>query len=105
MKGYLGEEPLPSYEGTPYEGYTAVDWALEFIGTYGQIDGSHHKQWALDQAARVLLGTPVQLNLAKWENGHEAYRFVTGKPSQAYLDWVEKMKDGDTYDYNEGIAT
>jgi hypothetical protein len=30
--------------------------ALEVIERFGGIDGSHHKQWVIDQIARALLG-------------------------------------------------
>jgi hypothetical protein len=60
--------------------------ALLIIEKYGQIDGSHHKQWCLDQVARCLLR-------------HFGVR---------YEDWVINMKEGadgpDTYSYDEGIA-
>jgi hypothetical protein len=38
---------------TPQE---RIDVAMAYIGDYGYIDGAHHKQWVLDQVARVLLG-------------------------------------------------
>lgn len=52
-------------------------------------------------------GTPIIIKIAKWDNGLEEYRINTGEPSQEYLDWVVEMcdgEDGNTYDYNEGIA-
>lgn len=106
MEGYLGETSLESLAGTPYEGFGAVEWALEYIGRYGQIDGAHHKQWVLDQVARILKGTPVAVVLARWENGHTEYRFDTGEPSESYLSWVREMKGKDEmeYCYDEGIA-
>ena len=30
--------------------------ALDLIGEYGQTDGAHHKQWVIDQVARILTG-------------------------------------------------
>ena len=62
---------------------TPVERALYVIGRFGGIDGGHHKQWVLDQAARLLLGAD-------------------------YPEWVAKQKDGvdgpNTYDWDEGIA-
>lgn len=111
MEGYLGETIVESLVGTPYEGYTPKDWALNYIGSYGQIDGAHHKLWVLDQIARILHGTPIILTLAKWNNGQQEYRYTTGKPSAEYLAWVEMMKgeydeeDEDyEYNYDEGCA-
>lgn len=110
MQGYLGETEIKSLVGTPYEGCGPTEWAMKFIEAYGQIDGSHHKQWVLDQVARILKGTPIDLVLAKWDNGQQEYRFSTGEPSQAYLDWVKEMlgevdEDGQSeYGYDEGCA-
>ena len=57
--------------------------ALELIGQYGGVDGSHHKDWVLDQVARILAG-------------------------EGYEDWIKVLRDGEdgpeTYGYNEGIA-
>jgi len=110
VEGYIGETVLESLDGTPYESFTPNDWAMVYIGRYGQIDGSHHKQWVLDQVARILHGTPIELRLARWENGYEEYRFNTLEPSQEYLDWVKEMR-GDydeeceeyEYSYDKGV--
>lgn len=106
-KKYLGKTPIKNLEGTPYEGNDKVDWALYWVGSYGQIDGEHHKLWVLDQVARILNGTKVNVFLAKWDNGFEEYRHSLGEPSQEYLDWVTWMRGddgdgGDEYSYNEG---
>lgn len=49
---YLGEKLVPG-EDSPFDGYSAQDWAMYFIEHYGQIDGDHHKQWVIDQVART----------------------------------------------------
>lgn len=53
-----------------------IDNAMEIIAMYGDIDGAHHKQWCLDQIARILLGKKydgwVEQRLAdecKWDVG------------------------------------
>ena len=110
MEGYLGETPVDVKTHPKFKNYTPADWAMYFIGRYGQIDGSHHKQWVLDQAARILKGTPVEVVLARWSNGLEEYRVWTAdEPSEEYKNWVEEMKgdivDGEyEYGYDEGIA-
>jgi hypothetical protein len=111
MEGYLGEKKLVSLFGTPFDSFTEADWAMEYIGRYGGIDGNHHKAWVLDQVARILKGSPIEVSLAKWSNGHEEYHFTTGKPSKEYKKWVKEMlgeKDKETgeyeYDYDEGVA-
>ncbi len=110
MHGYLGTFPVESLVGTPFEGFGPKEWAMEFIGRYGQTDGAHHKLWVLDQVSRILNGTPVKVVQARWENGTKEYRISTGEPSKAYLDWVEEMKGFNEktgeydYSYDEGIA-
>ena len=110
MQSYLGEFDV-KLEDTPYAKYKPKDWAMEFIERYSQIDGAHHKQWVLDQVARILKGTPVIVKLAKWRSGTEEYRIWLDEPSKTYLKWVQAMKgdwDEDEeafeYDYDEGIA-
>lgn len=56
--------------------------ALDLISRHGMTDGAHHKQWVLDQVARVLAGA-------------------------GYAGWVRAGNDGpdgpDTYEWDEGI--
>lgn len=33
-----------------------IQTAVYIIGTWGEVDGAHHKMWVLDQVLRVLLG-------------------------------------------------
>lgn len=113
VSNYLGEETLLSLQGTPFEHFTPTKWALYFIERYGQIDGGHHKQWVLDQVARILHGTPVIVKRASWDQGavrQIEYRVDTGEPSRAYNAWVVDMQ-GDIdengepeYGYDTGIA-
>lgn len=107
MNGYLGEFPVDVSKHPKYSKYTQIDWALLFIAKYGQIDGSHHKTWVLDQAVRILKGTPVEVVEARWDNGHCEYRFTVAEPpSEEYRKWVHMMTSGENegYDYDEGIA-
>ena len=46
-----------------------IEAAMEFISRYGYIDGGHHKQWVLDQVARVLLGDEYD----EWAEGEDGY--------------------------------
>ncbi|WP_312271579.1 hypothetical protein [Pseudomonas sp.] len=59
------------------------DEALDMARRFGQIPGSHHQAWVIDQMCRVLLG-------------------------DEYETWVADAKAGedgpDTYDWNTGIA-
>ena len=106
MEGYQGEFAVNILE-TPFADYKKEDWAMYYIGGYGQIDGAHHKQWVLDQVARILKGTKVIIKEARWDNGFKDYRTTLEDPSEEYKKWVEEMKRGeydDEYDYEEGVA-
>ena len=103
MENYLGEKIVEAKD-TPFAEYTCIDWAMYFIEHFGQFDGGHHKQWVLDQIARILKGTPVIISLASWGSGYNEYRCMTGDPSKEYLAWVEEMCDDNNYDYDEGSA-
>jgi len=108
---YLGETPIEISE-TEFKDFTPQDWALYYIQMYGGFDGAHHKDWVLDQVARILHGTPLTMVEAKWDDHEPELRFTTVEPpSQAYLDWVLAMKgeydeenDEYEYGYDEGIA-
>ena len=102
MEGYLGETDVSDqHEITPEQG------ALLFITMYGGIDGSHHKDWVLDQAVRILHGAPITVKEAKWDDGTTELRYTVGT-SEAYEQYVHnyQYEDGDelVYDYSTGIA-
>jgi hypothetical protein len=102
MEGYLGETLL-DIKDTKFKDYTRSDWAMYFLESYGLIDGSHHKNWVLDQMARAIKGVKPIIKLAKWSEGTEEYRISLGEPTKEYLDWVIEMKDGeDGAGYDEG---
>jgi hypothetical protein len=110
MNRYLGEE-IVDIKDTPFKDYNKLDWIMFFIEYYGQIDGAHHKQWVLDQIARIKHNTPIIIKLATWEYNHSEYRVSTGTPSDEYLKWVLDMRgwynaenEEYEYDYDEGIA-
>lgn len=89
MDNFLGETTIITSE-CEFKDYTQQDWALLWIQKYGSIEGSHHKDWVLDQVVQILNGTKVIITLAKWENGYEEYRFVLGEPTIEYFNWVKK---------------
>ena len=107
---YLGETPIDTTTHEEFKGRTPAGWALEFIEHYGQVDGEHHKQWVIDQVARILLGTPVDVRLARWSDGVQEYRYETGDPSAEYTAWREQQlgemypDGGREYRYYEGVA-
>ena len=103
MKGYLGETVVNDLSETPFKGFTQKEWAAYFLAEFGGFDGEHHKQWAIDQALRILKGTEVTVKLARWESGYSEYRVTTAEPSEQYQLWVKSQaKDGDEWD--AGIA-
>jgi hypothetical protein len=93
MKGYLGETVLDVSQ-TEYKDYTPQDWAMLWIEMYGGIDGAHHKDWLLDQVARILKGTKVIVELAKWGKGQQEHRFSLDDPTPEYHEWVKQMRAG-----------
>jgi hypothetical protein len=93
MDGYLGEFPV-KLKDTPFATFTGADWALYYIERYGGIDGDHHKQWLIDQIARILNGAPVHVVEARWSGGHTEYRVRVGT-SDKYTAWVTEMKAGE----------
>lgn len=107
---YLGSVPV-DVKDTDAKDYTPWDWARTFIESFGGIDGNHHKRWVLDQVCRIMHGTPVLIELHRWDDHPPEYRFSTGESSQAYLDWVNTQcgnYDPETeeyeYKYDAGIA-
>jgi hypothetical protein len=99
MEGYLGEQDTNIFGRR-----TQADWAIAWIEMYGGIDGGHHKQWAVDQVQRILLGTKVIVKVASWENGETEFRYNLDEPSQEYLQWVKDYEGDDEYEWDEGIA-
>ena len=62
-----------------------IEKALKLAWDYGQIDGSHHRLWVIDQMVRVLCGNEEEYK--KWVKKYE-----------------EPLEDGDYYSWDEGIA-
>lgn len=112
MFDYLGEHIVPNLMDTPYANFSKTDWAMKYIECYSSTDGEHHKQWVLDQVARILKGTKVIVSLAQWKDGTKEYRFNTSEnTSQEYKDWAKEMlgeynelDEEYEYSYDEGIA-
>ena len=62
--------------GTPDE---RIEEAIAAITQHGGVDGAHHKQWALDQALRALMG------------------------EERYRQWIADS-EAEGYEWEEGIA-
>ena len=89
MKKYLGETKV-KIDKTKYAKYSKKDWTMFWIEMYGGIDGAHHKDWLIDQIARILKGAKIEIKIAKWDNGHIEERFNVKYPPKEYWEWVAK---------------
>jgi len=54
--------------------------ALSFVAIFGDTDGDHHKQWALDQLVRILAGTEDNYN--EWVR-----LLMSGEDGPATFSW------------------
>lgn len=63
-----------------------IKTALDLAWQYGQIDGSHHRVWVIDQMVRTLCGNEKEYS--KWV---KAYEFPLSN-------------DEDYYEWDTGIA-
>ena len=83
-----------------------IDLALEYAVKYGGIDGSHHKDWVIDQMVRALTGCPMLEKQAKDYKGAE-YTYKTQGESEEYTTLVAKACDGvdgpNSYNWDVGI--
>lgn len=64
--------------------------AIDIAQRYGQIDGSHHKAWVIDQMVRTLLGD-------------EVYSLFVAKYQTPFLN--EETNEMDYYEWDVGIAS
>jgi hypothetical protein len=110
MAKYLGTKVV-DIKDTKFKYYKTNDWVLYFIEKYGQIDGSHHKQWVLDQIVRIIHGCKIEIKLASWDNDENEYRVNIISESKKYKNWVQDMlgkynedEQCFDYDYDKGIA-
>ncbi len=101
MQDYLGEENI-ELKDSKYKDYTPSDWAMMWIEEYGQIDGSHHKDWCLDQVQQILLGTEVIFKVASWKGGNQEERFSLAEPSEKYLRFVKDYENDGEYTWENG---
>jgi hypothetical protein len=80
--------------------------ALEYVDS-GQVDGEHHKAWAIDQIVRALTGCPIVTRTAVDTHG-ERYEYPSQGESEEYRRFLAAYRAGedgpDTYHWEEGIA-
>lgn len=112
MEGYLGEVIIDKATHPEFKNVSQTDFALMYITMYGGIDGSHHKDWVLDQVARILSGVEVIVKQASWSNGQTEFRYITSEVlTPEYEEFVANCRgewDEDNeeweYSYEVGIA-
>ncbi len=80
--------------------------ALEVAFSYSQIDGAHHKDWAIDQMVRALTGAEIETVKV---DGPHSYSYEQQGESQEYADFLvtyrgEYDEEWGCYEYswNEG---
>lgn len=82
-----------------------IKQALEQIADFGDTDGGHHKQWALDQVVRILTGCPVKQKTVTHPDGTEYSYAVLGE-SEEYHKWLREFAAGEdgphTYQWDIG---
>lgn len=81
--------------------------ALEIACNISQVDGAHHKAYAIDQMVRALTGCPVLTKTGTDSRGN-SYTYEDLGESEEYVQFVKDAKDGDdgpeSYDWEQGIA-
>lgn len=60
--------------------------ALEIGFTYSQVDGAHHKDWAIDQMVRALCGAEIER--VDVEKANSSYSYEQQGESQEYNDFI-----------------
>jgi hypothetical protein len=80
--------------------------ALDFALRYGGIDGSHHKDWVIDQMVRALTECPNVISFGVDSRGQQ-YEYTVQGASPEYLKWVREARSGEdgpaTYDWSIGV--
>lgn len=102
MDGYLGEFDV-DINDTPYKDYDKSDWMAEYIIKYGSINGSHHKDWVMDQCIRIWTGSKVVVKEARWENGEKELRIDIKNITKKYKKMVKDIEE-QGWEWNSGIA-
>ena len=84
-----------------------ISKAITVAVQYGGIDGSHHKDWVIDQMVRCLTGCPT-VKMVNKHGAHGPFEFEGLGKSDEYEELIREAKHGedgdDTYSWSEGIA-
>jgi len=115
MEGYKGQTDITDEYNARHKTNKLIQ---DMIVMYGGIDGSHHKDWLLDQIARLSHGGLLKVYMAEWENGHTELRLGEVSKTEEYMKWREALQKCDDsecachdpdddyycYEYSEGIT-
>lgn len=86
----------------PFELQCRIEEAIDIITEYGDVDGSHHKQWVIDQVLRSLLGCEYETKI------NEDYTWEELEPNESYKNWVKFFEEREQgikmYEWPTGIA-
>lgn len=99
---YLGETNVDWKETPRFKDYTTNDWILYFIDSF-YCDGDHHSKWLIDQIARIANGCPINVKIARWDDGLWEYRVSIDDTTEAYDKWLKSMKE-DIEDYEDKMC-
>lgn len=75
---------------------------MNLVNEYGWINGSHHKQWIIDQIMRITMGCPVITENYISNDEKQIYSMTFIGTNAIYNMWC-KDEDGN-YAWDEGIA-
>lgn len=79
-----GSGGLGAVTSPPSVAQARLDWIMHLVSIHGSTDGAHHKQWVIDQVARIALGAPVA-----YMDG-----FAVVGTCAAYEQWAEDWDPG-----------
>jgi len=109
----LGLPPGPEYIGTfsvdqathpDFKDKTAVDWAVEFAVDGILNDSTRVKHQKLDDIARVLKGTPVDVVEKRWDDGTIEHVPTLGAPSEDYISLRQELANqGYSFQLDDGL--
>jgi hypothetical protein len=80
---------------TEYHIPEGPELAMAFVERYGSIDGSHHKQWVLDQVVRALLNCPRVKHVDDEDEDHPGYAWFELGESEDYDTWCQEHEAWD----------
>lgn len=106
---YPEDKYFENIENSIYETHSDEDRikkSLELLFKYSQIDGSHHKQWCINEVVKILKGSKEEYEifvLAYMSDNWEKYWNKNNKDFEKTKEDIE-INEEDRYEWNCGIA-